>query len=115
MDVFLMIRRKTTSVFTDCKETTPIAEVKKIVQGIMKIAPESQRLYKDEQIMEDGKCLSDYGLTSSTARAQTPATVGLAYRQDDGSWEQLEIAPLSNPPELPDVMKPQEPQQEQSN
>jgi len=115
MDVFLMIRRKTTSIFTDCKETTPIAEVKKIVQGITKVGCDGQRLYKEDQVMEDGKCLSDYGLNSSTARAQTPATVGLAYRQDDGSWEQLEIAPLSNPPELPDVMKPQEPQQEQSN
>ena len=26
----------------------------------------------------------------------------------DGEFEELEIAPLSTPPELPDVMKPQE-------
>jgi len=115
MDVFLMVRRKYCSIFTDCKETTPITELKKIIQGITKIPPDNQRLYKDDQIMEDSKCLADYGLTASTARAQTPATVGLAYRTDDGGWENLEVAPLSNPPELPDVMKPQEPQQEQSS
>ena len=26
----------------------------------------------------------------------------------DGEWETLDIQPLSSPPELPDVMKPQE-------
>ena len=30
--------------------------------------------------MEDDKSLSDYGLTSSTAKAQQPAEVGLAFR-----------------------------------
>jgi transcription elongation factor B subunit 2 len=31
------------------------------------------------------------------------------YKKEDGEWETLEIAALSSPPELPDVMKPQEP------
>lgn len=66
------------------------------------------KLFKDEQPLEDNKSLSDCGYTSSIARAQAPATVGLAYRGDDGEFEELEIAPLSTPPELPDVMKPQE-------
>jgi len=30
------------------------------------------------------------------------------YRNDDGDWEELEITPLSQPPELPEVMRPQE-------
>lgn len=30
--------------------------------------------------MEDDKMLQDYGLSSSTAKAQSPATVGLAVR-----------------------------------
>ena len=51
-----------------------------LILGITKIPPDNQRLYKDDVIMEDAKCLADYGLTASTARAQTPATVGLAYR-----------------------------------
>lgn len=34
------------------------------------------------QPLEDNKTLGDYGFTSSTARAQAPATIGLVFRQD---------------------------------
>jgi len=59
-------------------------------------------------VMEDDKSLSDYGLTSTVAKAQQPAEVGLAIRGEDGTsgWEELEKTPYSTPPELPDVMKP---------
>ncbi len=36
------------------------------------------------QSLDDNKTLGDYGFTSSTARAQAPATVGLAFRTDGG-------------------------------
>ncbi len=49
--------------------------------------------------------LSEYNLMSSSARAQSPAEVGLAL-QENGVWEELEKTPYSSPPELPDVMKP---------
>nr|CAG4644473.1 EOG090X0JP1 [Lepidurus arcticus] len=110
-----MIRRKKITIFTDAKETTPVLELKKIIQGITKIAPDNQRLYKDERVMEDHLTLSDYGLTSVSARAQSPATVGLAYRMDSGDFEGLDITSLSTPPELPDVMKPQEASHEQNS
>jgi transcription elongation factor B subunit 2 len=55
--------------------------------------------------MEDDKCLADYGLSSSLAKAQTPAEIGLAF-MINGSFEELEKTAYSNPPELPDVMKP---------
>jgi hypothetical protein len=58
------------------------------------------------QLMDDDKCLADFGLTSSQAKAQTPAEVGLAFMMGGGSFEELEKTPYSNPPELPDVMKP---------
>lgn len=58
--------------------------------------------------MSDNKTLQDYGLTSSTAKAQCPALVGLAVRQPDGQFEPLEMTPFSLPPDLPDVMKSQE-------
>ncbi|XP_077995273.1 elongin-B-like [Glandiceps talaboti] len=108
MDVFLMVRRKKTTIFTDAKETTTVYELKKIVEGITKKPPEDQRLYKEELILEDTKTLGDCGFTSSTARAQAPATVGLAFKEGDEEFEALEVTPYSNPPELPDVMKPQE-------
>jgi hypothetical protein len=33
MCVYLMIRRKKTTIFTDAKETTNVSELKKIIQG----------------------------------------------------------------------------------
>ena len=34
------------------------------------------------QPLDDNKTLGDCGFTSATARAQAPATIGLAFRQD---------------------------------
>jgi len=108
MDVFLMIRRQKTTIFTDAKESTTVYELKRIVEGILKRAPEEQRLYKDEQLLEDSKTLGDCGFTNQTARPQAPATVGLAFRIGDEMFEQLQVESFSSPPELPDVMKPQD-------
>ncbi|KAK9703268.1 Ubiquitin family [Popillia japonica] len=109
MDVFLMIRRKKLTIFTDAKDTTSVGELKKIIEGILKIPPHNQQLFnKDNTIMEDEKTLQDYGLTSTTAKAQSPATVGLAVRDENGIFEALELTPYSAPPDLPDVMKSQE-------
>lgn len=104
-----MIRRRKTTIFTDAKETTQLGDVKKIVDGILKVPPENMRLLKDEQVMtDDHKTLGEYGFTSTVARAQAPATIGLIFKSDEGEWEKLEFQPLSSPPELPDVMKPQD-------
>jgi hypothetical protein len=48
--------------------------------GILKISPANQQLFKDNQVMEDEKALQDYGLTSNSAKAQCPGSVGLALR-----------------------------------
>jgi transcription elongation factor B subunit 2 len=82
-------------------------------KGILKKAPEDQCLYKlgkDKHIaMEDSKQLSEYGYLHTTARAQLPETIGLAYRiapeGEKEEFEPLEITPVSTPPDLPDVMK----------
>lgn len=111
MDVFLMVRRKKTTIFLDAKENTTVNELKKMVEGITKVPPQDQLLYKDDQVMLPERMLGDYGLNCSTAKAQAPAQVGLAYKNNEtGRFEVLEITPLSSPPELPDVMKPTEPQ-----
>ncbi|XP_010902131.1 elongin-B [Esox lucius] len=108
MDVFLMIRRQKTTIFTDAKESTTVYELKRIVEGILKRAPEEQRLFKDDQLLEDCKTLGDCGFTNQTARPQAPGTVGLAFRIGDEMFEQLQLEAFSSPPELPDVMKPQD-------
>jgi transcription elongation factor B subunit 2 len=73
----------------------------------LKKTPEEQRLFdKGQQIMDDTKLLSDYGYLSTTSRAQSPETIGLVFKLDDkDTYEQLDITPLSTPPDLPDVMK----------
>ncbi|XP_026285501.1 elongin-B [Frankliniella occidentalis] len=109
MDVFLMIRRKKLTIFTDAKDATTVLELKKMIEGIIKVAPEDQQLFnKDNVEMVDHQALLDYGLTASSAKAQSPAQIGLAVRGEDGSFEQLDMTPYSAPPDLPDVMKSQE-------
>jgi len=104
-----MIRRQKTTIFMDAKESTMVLELKKMLQGITKQGADDMKLFKDDLALEDNKSLGDHGFTSSTARAQAPATVGLAYKTgDDGEFETLDIAALSTPPELPDVMKHQD-------
>jgi len=106
MDVFLMIRRKKTTIFLDAKENTKVSDLKRMIEGITKKPPAEQRLYnKEDVLMEDEKTLTDYGLSSSLAKAQSPAEVGLSF-MNDGTFEELEKTPYSSPPELPDVMKP---------
>ncbi|XP_055300979.1 elongin-B isoform X2 [Sitodiplosis mosellana] len=109
MDVFLMIRRKKTTIFTDAKDNTSVGELKKMIEGILKVHPQDQRLFnKNNEVMSDDKQLQDYGITISTARAQSPAQLGLALRLENGEFEELDIAPYSSPPDLPDVMKNQD-------
>ncbi|EDO37366.1 predicted protein, partial [Nematostella vectensis] len=106
-EVFLMVRRLKLSIFLDCKEGTTVMELKKKIEGIIKRPPEDQKLFKDDQLLDDNKTLGDCGFTNQTAKAQTPALVGLALRRED-EFEPVTIDALSSPPELPDVMKPQE-------
>ena len=70
MDVFLMIRRKKTTMFLDAKENTTVGDLKKMIEGITKQPPNQQRLYNhDDTLMDDKKSLSDYGVTSTMAKA----------------------------------------------
>ena len=45
-----MIRRAKCTVFMDAKESTTVLELKKMVQGITKRAPEDMKLFKEDQV-----------------------------------------------------------------
>jgi len=96
------------TIFTDAKETSTVHELKKIIEGITKRPPEEQKLFKDKEELDNTKTLGDCGLSSSAAKAQAPAMLGLAFKLegDTDEFETLDLVPYSNPPELPDVMKP---------
>ncbi|XP_071943942.1 elongin-B-like [Antedon mediterranea] len=107
MDVFLTVRRKKTTIFLDAKESNTVYDLKQMIEGITKRSPEDQKLFKNNDPLEDTKTLGDCGFTSQNAKAQSPAQVGLAFKTDgEDDFEDLEIIEYSCPPELPDVMKP---------
>jgi len=110
MDVYIIVKRKRTSFFTDLRETCTILELKKMVEGVLKFKPEDQQL-SDESgstIYEDNQTLSSYNLTGHEARAHCPAVIGLAVRdQSTGNFEHLVIEALSDPPPLPEIMRPE--------
>ncbi|XP_026928477.1 uncharacterized protein LOC106977252 [Acinonyx jubatus] len=106
-DVFFMIRPHKTTIFAYAKESSTLFELKRIVEGIFKWPPDEQPLYKNDQLLDDGQTLGECGFTSQMARPQAPATVGLAFWADE-AFETLHIEPFSSPPELRDVMKPQD-------
>ena len=51
MDVFLMIRRKKTTIFLDAKENTKVSDLKRMIEGITKKPPGEQRLYNKEDMV----------------------------------------------------------------
>ncbi|XP_041509074.1 elongin-B-like [Microtus oregoni] len=104
MDVFLMIWDHKTNIFTDAKESSTVFELKRIFESILKWPPDEHRLYYDDQLLDNGKTL---GFTRLTAGPQSPATVGLAFREDD-AFEALHIEPFSSPLGRPYAMKPQD-------
>lgn len=107
MEIFIMVRRHKTTIFLDTKENATVADVKKMLAGIIKRAPEDQKLAYEKQILDDREELRHYFAT--VARAQNPATIGLMLRDPEtGEFEQLHIAPYSEPPELPSAMEKDE-------
>ncbi|XP_064236002.1 elongin-B-like [Aotus nancymaae] len=96
-----------TTVFTNAKESSTVFKLKRIIEGILKQPLDEQRLYKDDQLLDGGKTLGKCGFTSQTAWPQAPATAGLTFQEDD-TFEALCIKPLSGPPKLPNMMKPQD-------
>lgn len=97
-----MIRRNKTTIFLDTKENATVADVKKMLAGIVKRPPEDQKLAYERQILDDREELRHY----FQARAQNPAMIGLMLRDEEtGEFEQLHITPYSEPPELPSAME----------
>ncbi len=115
-DIFVVIRRKHLSIFVEGKEKWTVKDLKEEIQYLIHgrkqvVLPENMRLYKVEAnnnvlLEKDTQTLGEYGLTVPTALAHAPAELGLAIKDPQtGDFEELTIDPLSEAPELPDVMK----------
>ena len=79
-----MIRRKKQTLFLDATEETTIGQVKKMLEVIVKKAPDDQQLYKidTKEPLNDTRTIGDCGYKSSGAKAQDPSMIGLRYRLD---------------------------------
>ncbi|KAM3188536.1 hypothetical protein ACTXT7_000090 [Hymenolepis weldensis] len=108
MKIFLSIRRKKSTIYLTVEETDTVLEVKRQLQGILKVAPDDQSLLYQSITLIDQKPLSFYGINEQTARAHNPAVISLCYRDANGQFEQVDITPYSKPPEMPEVMRCQE-------
>lgn len=50
------------------------------ILGILKVSTQNQQLFYKDEIMDENKTLSDCGINASIAKAQNPASIGLALR-----------------------------------
>jgi transcription elongation factor B subunit 2 len=107
MEIFLMVRRHKTTIFLDTKENATVADVKKMLAGIIKRPPEDQRLCYEKRILDEREELRHcFQHGNGVGRAQNPATFGLMLRDPaTGEFEQLHITEYSQPPELPSAME----------
>uniref|UniRef100_A0A0N4U2F3 Ubiquitin-like domain-containing protein n=1 Tax=Dracunculus medinensis TaxID=318479 RepID=A0A0N4U2F3_DRAME len=121
-DLFFEIVRRKTHIFCDAAESANVLELKRIIEGILKIPVSKQELLKRSeddawQTLDDLQLLSHYGFTQQNTKAQSPAVIALCVRdglsivaEDDG----VIIDELSSPPPIPDAMRQeQNPQNEQ--
>ena len=90
----------------DCKENTIVSEIKKMIEGILKVQVENQLLYKDKTAMEDSKTVA----RTMFKRSWYIKLLIISYylRVEIENFETLEILSLSLPPELPEVMRTQD-------
>ncbi|XP_038943767.1 elongin-B-like [Rattus norvegicus] len=95
MEVFLMIRRKKTTIFAEAQESSTVLELKRIVQGFLKKPPKDQLLFKDNQLLEERKTLRDCGITGRIAKPEDPAILTLEFRED--AFQLLHASPFSCP------------------
>lgn len=74
-----MVRRHHLTIFLDVRENTNVLEVKNMISGITKRPLEEMKLFYEGQQLDDTKTIAEVGISNATARAQTPATIGLCF------------------------------------
>jgi len=123
----MMVRRQKLTLFVDAKESSTVLELKKIIEGIIKVPVNNIRLIIDstkQGMDDDNQTLADCGLSGSAAKAYSPTLLYLCHRKagNENEWESIDVADLyvrlfwffyyfqnlflffrSTPPPLPDV------------
>uniref|UniRef100_A0A1I7T380 Ubiquitin-like domain-containing protein n=1 Tax=Caenorhabditis tropicalis TaxID=1561998 RepID=A0A1I7T380_9PELO len=107
-ELFFEVRRKKAHYYLDAEESDSVSNLKQMIAGILKEPLTNVELWKlDEegrktQLLHDSARLVDCGYSSTNAKAQSPAAIGLRLIAAD---EQLEMTDVSTPPPIPDTMR----------
>ncbi|VDN05063.1 unnamed protein product [Thelazia callipaeda] len=109
-ELFFEILRRKVHIFCHVKESANVLELKKIVEGILKVPVNKQVLKKRSedgfwQTIEDGQTLCECGYTPLNSRAQAPSPLALVVTNEE---EDVIIEPLSIPPPVPDAIRPEQ-------
>uniref|UniRef100_A0A0R3PVT6 Ubiquitin-like domain-containing protein n=1 Tax=Angiostrongylus costaricensis TaxID=334426 RepID=A0A0R3PVT6_ANGCS len=104
-ELFFEIVREKQHVFCDAKDSAPVLELKKIVEGIPVNDQILVRLIDDNvnnfQPLDNKKTLAESGFNVNNAKAQSPAVVALMFKGESAPI----IDELSTPPPIPDAMR----------
>ena len=99
-DVFLMVRRKKSTIFLSCKETDTVAVLKKMLSGILRKEAEAMKIFQQCDNAEQGETagmwslllhdvssseldnsasMESLGFLSSTCKPMSPGAIVLAW------------------------------------
>jgi len=82
-DVFLMIRRKKSTIFLSCKETDTVAVLKKMLSGIVRQEAEGMKVFQQcdnaEKELDNAASMESLGFLSSICKPMSPGAIVLAW------------------------------------
>ncbi|GFW18299.1 uncharacterized protein TNCV_4008381 [Trichonephila clavipes] len=103
--IFIEVLRKKCHYILDLKLNSTAEIIKRMIEGISRFPPENQQIHYEGRIMGPTDTLQSIGITKEMASLQKKfVQLGLAIKEK-GVFEKLEITPVADPPELPEVFK----------
>ncbi|CAI4230785.1 unnamed protein product [Auanema sp. JU1783] len=114
-DLFFEVVRRKQHIFCNVKDNAPVSDLKKMIEGILKIPVTNQILlrftedgnYSNYVQLDDKKSFTESGFTAVNAKAQAPAQIGLLLKGES----EMVVESLSSPPPIPDAMRAENPQE----
>uniref|UniRef100_A0A914GRG1 Uncharacterized protein n=1 Tax=Globodera rostochiensis TaxID=31243 RepID=A0A914GRG1_GLORO len=108
MELYFEILRKKQHLLVQARENWTAKELKRVVEGILKVSPDKQSLRKpinelrtEWEPIDEKQTLHELGFTMKNARADDPAVLALVM---SGDGNNPDLTPLSTPPPVPEAM-----------
>ncbi|KAL3124435.1 hypothetical protein niasHT_007718 [Heterodera trifolii] len=108
MELYFEILRKKQHLLVQARENWTAKDLKRVVEGILKVPPEKQTLCKptneqrtEWEAIDEKQTLHELGFTMKNARADGPAVLALVLPEDGKSPD---IVPMTIAPPVPEAM-----------